>query len=62
MGIAHSFTETDVLYQFDFGSGKKAVLPKAFVIIVDDDSGLLSIKTSGSRKTLFLCQNNSNNS
>ena len=58
MGIAHSFTVTDTLYQFDFGDGKKAVLPRSFVILTDDQSGLLAVKVTGSRKTLFLSKNN----
>ena len=61
MSIAHSFSTTDSLYEFNFGNGKKAVLPRAFVILVNDDSGLLSVKLSGSRKTLFLSENNNAN-
>lgn len=61
MGIAHSLTETDALYQLDFGDGKKALLPKVSTMIVDDTSGLFSIKAIGTRKTLFLVKDVSNN-
>ena len=58
MNIAHSFTSSDSTYEFDFGDGKKTVLPRAFVILTDDESGLLAVKVTGSRKTLFLSKNN----
>ena len=61
MGIALSYLETDALYQFNFENGKKAVLPRSFVILTDDESGLLSVKVTGSRKTLFLSKNNNTN-
>ena len=60
MNIALNYTLADSVYTFDFGNGKKVLYPSSAIFIVDDNSGLLSIKAYGSRKTLFLCHNDSN--
>ena len=55
MNIALNYTLADSVYTFDFGNGKKVLYPVSSVILVDDNSGLLSVKATATRKTLFLC-------
>ena len=45
-----SYTKTD--YEFTDSNGNKTLMPATSVILVDDESGLLSIKSVATRKTL----------
>lgn len=53
MVIASSYTKEDAYYVFNFEDGK-AYYPLTSIILVDDDSGLISVKNVASRKVLFL--------
>lgn len=54
MEIAIAYSLSDGVYTFDFGNGKKQLFPQDSIILVDDESGLIAIKSTSSRKTLFL--------
>lgn len=58
MNIAQSYTLTNGVFVFDFGGGKKQLFPQDSIIFVDDESGLISIKSVASRKILFLARPN----
>ena len=58
MDIAVSYTLADGVYTFDFGGGKKQFYPQSSVILVDDESGLISVKSVASRKVMFLSRPN----
>lgn len=47
-----SYTKTDTYYEFVDAKGNKTLMPTTSVILVDDESGLLSIKNTGTRKTI----------
>lgn len=47
-----SYTKTDTYYEFVDEKGNKTLMPATSVILVDDESGLLSIKNTGTRKTI----------
>ena len=49
----NSFNESDFYYEF-IGDNGKEIMPKSAVILVDDNSGLLSIKLIATRKTIGL--------
>ena len=47
-----SFTKTDAYYEFTGDNGLKLIIPVSAVILVDDESNLLSIKLIATRKTI----------
>lgn len=51
--IYNSISKTDTYVELSNGD-KKIIMPTSSVIIVDDESGMQSIKTVGSRKTVAL--------
>lgn len=55
--IYNEITKTDTYVQLKEGDNT-VVMPLGSVITVDDESGLLSVKTTGSRKTIALVRNN----
>lgn len=58
--IYDSYTKTDAYYELTKGN-EKLFIPATATVIVDDESGLLSFKAIGTRKTIALVKNNSNN-
>lgn len=48
------FNKTDNYYEFIDGAGGKTIIPTSSVILVDDESGYISIKLTASRKTIGL--------
>ena len=52
--IYASYTKTDSYYEFVGENGEKMLVPATDVILVDDESNLLSIKNTASRCTLGL--------
>ena len=56
--IFTSYTKTDSYYEFVGENGEKMLVPTTDVIIVDDESNLLSIKNTASRCTIGLVQKN----
>ena len=56
MNIANSYTLANGVYTFDFGGGKKQLFPQSSIILVDDESGLISVKNTATRKTIFLAR------
>lgn len=51
--IYNSMTKTDNYVELSNGDNK-LIIPASSAIIVDDESGMKSIKTTGSRKTVAL--------
>lgn len=51
--IYNSITKTDTYVELSNGENK-VIMPASSAIIVDDESGMKSIKTTGSRKTVAL--------
>lgn len=49
-----SYTKTDEYYQFLDENDNKTLYPVSSIILVDDNSGLISIKTVAARKTIGL--------
>lgn len=47
-----SYTQTNDYYEFIGENGEKVIMPVTSVIIVDDESGALSIKNTASRCTI----------
>lgn len=47
-------TKTDSYYEFVGENGEKLIIPSTSVILVDDESGMKSIKSTASRATLGL--------
>ena len=47
-----SYTATDAYYEFIGVNGEKVLMPTSAVIIVDDNSGMKSVKLIASRKTI----------
>lgn len=54
MNIANSYILANGVYTFDFGGGKKQLYPETSIILVDDGSGLISVKNTATRKVIFL--------
>ena len=54
--IYNDFSKTDTYVELSNGD-HKLIMPTSSVIIVDDESGIQSIKTVGSRKTVALYKN-----
>lgn len=55
--IFSSYTKTSSFYEF-VGEGVKYIIPKNDVILIDDESGFLSVKLIASRKTIGLVPKN----
>lgn len=53
-----SYTKTDYYYEFVGANGEKYIIPSTDVILVDDESGALSIKNTASRCTIGLVKKN----
>lgn len=49
-----SYTKTDTYYEFVGENGDKLIMPATDVILVDDETGMLAIKSTASRQTLGL--------
>lgn len=47
-----SYTKTDNYYEFISEDGVKYIIPSVDVILVDDESGALSVKNTASRCTI----------
>lgn len=52
--IYQSLNKTDEYVELIGGNGEKHYMPTSSVILVDDESGMISVKTTGSRKTIAL--------
>lgn len=52
--IYTGLTKTDSYYEFVAENGEKLIMPASDVILVDDESGMLAIKSTASRQTLGL--------
>lgn len=52
--IYTSMTKTDSYYEFVAENGEKLIMPATSVILVDDESGMISIKAIGGRQSLGL--------
>ena len=50
--VFQSYTKTDDYYEFVASDGLKLLVPVSSIILVDDESGALAIKTIGSRSTI----------
>lgn len=48
----NTMTKTDTYYEFVGDNGLKLIMPLESVILVDDNSGLISIKLVSTRKTI----------
>ena len=57
MTIFNNMVKTDTYVQLKEGDNT-IVMPVNSVIMVDDESGMLAVKTTGSRKTIALVKNN----
>lgn len=55
-----NYTKTDAYYEFIGENGLKLVAPVSSVILIDDNSGLLSIKLVSTRKTIGTVYKNNN--
>lgn len=49
-----SYVKTDEYYEFTADDGKKVFIPTKDVILVDDESGFISVKNTASRCTIGL--------
>lgn len=47
-----SYTKTDTYYEFVGENGEKMIVPSVDVILIDDESGAISVKNTASRKTI----------
>ena len=56
--IYNSINKTDTYVELSNGDNK-LIMPASSAIIVDDESGMKSIKTTGSRKTVALVKEES---
>ena len=52
--IFESYTQNDDYCEFLAADGTKLLMPTACVILVDDESGCIAIKSPTSRKTIGL--------
>lgn len=51
---AINYQKTDAYYEFEFEAGVKALYPVSAIVLVDDESGLISVKDVATNKTIFL--------
>lgn len=49
--IYTNYVKTDSYYEF-VGDGEKLIIPASEVILVDDNSGMITIKTKATRKAI----------
>ncbi len=56
--IFSGYTKTDLYYEFTSANGEKYIIPSADVALVDDGSGVLSIKNTASRCTVGIVPKN----
>lgn len=54
MVIYNSITRKDAYVELSTDKGEKHLLPNNSVIFVDDESNFISVKNTGSRKTIGL--------
>lgn len=47
-----SYIKTDTYYEFIDVNGVKTLVPTTDVVLVDDDSGSISVKNTASRRTI----------
>lgn len=47
-----SYSKTDTYYEFIGVNGEKMLIPATDVILVDDESGAVSVKNTASRTTI----------
>jgi hypothetical protein len=47
-----SYTKTDTYFEFVGENGEKMIVPAVDVILIDDESGAISVKNTASRKTI----------
>lgn len=52
--IFTSYTKSDTCYEFVTSEGNKVLFPISSVILTDDESGLIAIKLTATRKTMGL--------
>lgn len=52
--IFQSYTKNENYYEFVTADGLKLLAPVSSIILVDDESGAIAIKTIGSRRTIGL--------
>ena len=48
----NSYTKTDKYYEFNGDNGLKLIVPASDVILVDDESGAIAVKSTASRCTI----------
>ena len=53
-----SYTKNDSYYEFVTSNGCKFLAPVSSIILVDDESGAIAIKTVASRKTIGVVPKN----
>ena len=46
------YTKTDAYYEFLGENGEKYIIPSTNVVLVDDNSGAVSVKNTASRNTI----------
>lgn len=47
-----SYTKTDTYFEFVGENGEKMIVPSVDVILIDDESGAISVKNTASRRTI----------
>ena len=47
-----SYTKTDTYYEFVGEKGEKYIVPATDVVMIDDESGAISVKNTASRCTI----------
>lgn len=47
-----SYTKTDTYYEFVGENGEKYLIPTTNIVLVDDESGAISVKNTASRCTI----------
>ena len=53
-----SYTKTDAYYEFIGEDGEKVIIPATDVVMVDDESNLISVKLIASRKVIGIVPKN----
>lgn len=53
-----SYTTNDIYYEFVAENGTKVLIPASNVILIDDDSGFISIKLTATRKVIGVVPKN----
>lgn len=47
-----NYTKTDAYYEFIGENGEKLIIPAVDVVLIDDESGMVTIKLVSSRRTV----------